>query len=62
MTIDEFQNHDCCLSQEDGCTCTNVEIDEERDEHEITDDELENENDHLEELDNECIPDHSRDE
>lgn len=30
----------------------------ELDEHEITDDELENEDKHLEELDRECIPDY----
>jgi hypothetical protein len=60
MTQDELSMHDCQLGQESGCTCDKVEV--ERDEHEITDDALENEQDHLEELDNECINDYSRDE
>ena len=63
MTIDEFQNHDCSLGQESGCTCTKVEIEEEDFEdnsnNDIEDSDYQS---HLNELDDYFINDHSRDE
>jgi hypothetical protein len=62
MTIDEFQSHDCTLGQESGCTCTKVEIEEDFEDNTNNDNEENDYEDHLNELDDACINDHSRDE
>jgi len=61
MTIDELSMHGCTKGLEDGCTCTKVEI-EDFEDNTNNDNEENDYESHLNELDDACINDHSRDE